>query len=77
MPGHDVGVPQLPGDLRLPFQLPPGRRIGTEVRPFEGDLAAEPQIAGPPHLAHAAGADRLVEPVTAGDEVTTLHDRAV
>ena len=58
--GQDVRMVQRRGRLRLLREPAEAIRIGSEARRqhLDGDLAPEHGVAGPVHLAHAAGAER-------------------
>lgn len=70
----DVRMPQLrdrAGLAQGAFAAPPGLGRGeglVEGERLHGHFAGEQLVGGPPHDAHAAAAEPLVEPVTARDD---------
>ena len=63
----DVGVVQRRQYLRLPLEAPQafGNRLETVGDDLDGDVAAQPGVAGAVHLAHSAGAEQRQDPVRA------------
>ena len=63
----DVRVVQRGEDAGLPFEAGQPIRVGGERRGqhLQCDVAVEPRVAGPVHLAHAAGPERAGDVVGA------------
>ncbi|GAA3146488.1 hypothetical protein GCM10020001_082130 [Nonomuraea salmonea] len=65
----DVGVDDLGDGLGvLPEHLTGGRAGRSGAEHLDGHDPVGPRVVPPPHLAHRAAADALVEPVPAGDQ---------
>ncbi len=73
----DARVVDLRGDARLAGEAVARERRGGDVRVHELDreLAAGAEVRRAPHLAHAAEAEPLVDPVFALDYLARLHGR--
>ena len=59
--------------LRLAAEAVLERRVAGQIaaQHLDGDVAVEPDVAGPVDLGHAAVAEHLAEPVAAGEQPDT------
>ena len=75
--GDDVRVIQT--RRRLGLATEPGLEGGVagqvDAQAFDGDVTNEPQVAGPPHLRHAATPNDLVELITPAQQGAALSHR--